>query len=231
MRPIMNAFPILYSLQNCPYAMRARLAIYKSNQPVLLRAIKLNNKPEEMLLASPKGSVPVLVADEANSDIRPTIIDESLDIMVWALNQNDPQNLLLRGNNQALPEMLTLIAKFEAEFIPAFDQYACAKRYHEDNMVELRQVCEIHLQEMENKLHQHAYLYGEQETVLDLALMPFMRKFARVEKQWFRESPYPKLRAWLNGYLQSLTFSKVMEKHELWLENRKDILFGCGQRN
>jgi len=213
----MSDLPILYSLQHCPYAIRARYALFKAQQPVLIRAIKLNNKPAEMLLASPKGSVPVLVV---NNDL---IIEESLQIMLWAIQQSDPAQLFpVRRHEQ---DIVTLINQFEQQFVPAMEAYCCAKRYHETNLDACRVRCEVTLQQLEQRLSQHQYLYGEQETILDIALFPFLRKFARVERQWYLHSPYPKLRAWLNTYLQSPIFTKVMAKHELWLTRKATIYF------
>jgi glutathione S-transferase len=215
-----NNIPILYSLQNCPYAIRARFTLFKANQRVLIRAVKLNNKPSEMLVASPKGSVPVLVV---NKD---TILEESLQIMFWALAENDPQDLLHSEKSGSKDQMLILINHFDTQFIPSLEAYCCAKRYHEANIDTFREACERHLQVLEECLIKHAFLYSEKESILDIALFPFIRKFARVERQWYLQSPYPKLRHWLNRYLQSPTFTKVMTKHELWLENRKDVYFG-----
>ncbi|WP_081467396.1 glutathione S-transferase [Vibrio scophthalmi] len=218
--------PILYSLQNCPYAMRARMAIFRANQSVLIRAIKLDNKPQAMLLASAKGSVPVLVVATENKPRSMMVIEESLEVMLWALSQRDEDNLLRTDEADALPIMVSLITHFEHDFIPAFNAYSCAKRYHEDNVIECRQACEVYLQALEERLTRHTFMYAEQESLMDIALLPFLRKFARIDKQWFRQSPYPKLRTWLNHYLQSRMFSKVMEKHELWLDNYKQIYFG-----
>ncbi|MGF1695666.1 glutathione S-transferase [Vibrio lamellibrachiae] len=222
----MQNTPILYSLQNCPYAMRARIALFKSQQQVLIRAVKLNNKPVEMLATSPKGSVPVLVLEKNIAANKDMILEESLEVMLWALSQNDPDNLLHTDEPIQLPTMVTLISEFERDFIPAFNAYSCAKRYHEDNLGECREACEVHIQNLEARLTEHRYLLSDKESLLDIALVPFIRKFARIERQWYLQSPYPKLRQWLDSYLQSAMFSKVMEKHELWLENRKDIYFG-----
>lgn len=210
---------ILYSLQNCPYAIRARFALFKAQQTVLIRAVKLNNKPQEMLTASPKGCVPVLVI---NGKI---IIEESLELMLWALSQQDPQELLHSENSHALSQMLALINDFETQFIPALEAYCCAKRYHEDSLECCRVTCEITLQQLEKRLSTHTFLFSNNESLLDIALFPFLRKFARVERQWYLQSPYPKLRDWLARYLQSPIFTKVMAKHELWLENKRDIYF------
>jgi glutathione S-transferase len=215
-----QCMPILYSLQNCPYAIRARFTLFKAKQKVLIRAVKLNNKPDEMLIASPKGSVPVLVVNKT------LILEESLAIMQWALTKNDPHDLLEEKNREAQGEMFTLITHFESLFIPALEAYCCAKRYHEDNLELCRNACEQQLELLEQRLSAHAFLFSNNESLLDIAVFPFIRKFARVERQWYLNSPYPKLRNWLNSYLQSPTFTKVMAKHELWLDNNKAIVFG-----
>ncbi|TVO37015.1 glutathione S-transferase [Vibrio algivorus] len=210
--------PVLYSLRNCPYAMRARMAIYRSQIPVLLRDIVLRDKPLEMLAVSPKGTVPVVVTS------RGTVIEESAEVMLWALSENDPDDLLLSKEPEMLGSMRSLIHQFDIEFKPCLEAYRAAKRYHEPNLVECRQACEQYLCELESRLTQHSFLMANQESLADLALLPFIRQFARVERQWYLQSPYPKLREWLNQYLQSKMFSKVMTKHELWLNNRSDIL-------
>lgn len=216
-----NPLPILYSLRNCPFAMRARLAIYQSQLPVLLRDIVLRDKPVEMLTASPKGTVPVLVTSNG------TVIEESLEVMLWALSESDPDDLLLSAHPEMLDNMLILIHQFDSEFKPCLEAYRAAKRYHEPNLVKCRQACEQYLSELENRLTQHSCLMADQQSLTDLALLPFIRQFARVERQWYLQSPYPKLRQWLDKYLQSKMFSKVMTKHELWLVNRADVLLNA----
>ncbi|TEW53601.1 glutathione S-transferase [Psychromonas sp. RZ22] len=218
-----QTLPILYSLRHCPYAMRARVAIFKSNLPVLLRDIKLNNKPSEMLALSTKKTVPMMVIKTDNSL---QVLEESLEIMLKLLTTNDPQQLLSPPNT-TLEEMLSLIHYFEAELIPANEAYKCAKRYQEKNIVECRQACEVYLQQLELRLTQHRYLLSDNESLMDIALMPFIRQFSKVERQWYQQSPYPKLRAWLNHYLQSPMFTKIMAKHELWVDCHRDIIFGA----
>ncbi|ORT51086.1 glutathione S-transferase [Vibrio sp. qd031] len=218
--------PILYSLQNCPYAMRARYAIFKSRTSVLIRAIKLNNKPDELLQASAKGTVPVLVIHDGAPEIGTEVIDESLEIMLWALSSNDPDNLLMSNNSTALPKMLAFIAEIESQFIPLSNAFSCAKRYHEDNMLERREACEHYLQALEQRLRLNRYLFSDQETLADIAIMPFIRKFARIDKQWFKHSSLTSLDAWLQRYLTSAEFSKVMKNYPLWLPERRDVYFG-----
>ena len=215
-----KALPILYSLRNCPYAMRARLAIFKANQTVLLRDLVLSHKPAEMIAVSPKGTVPVLVlADE-------TVIEESLDIMLWALRETDPNDLLHSQRECALSTMLSLINLFDTNFKSCLEQYKCAKRYQEDNVTQCRASCELYIQQLEQRLTEHTFLMSDKESLADIALIPFIRQFARIERQWYLQSPYPMVRQWLNRYLQSPTFTKVMAKHPLWVDEPRAVLFG-----
>jgi glutathione S-transferase len=214
------SLPIIYSLRNCPYAIRARLAIYASGQQVHLRDLVLSDKPTEMLAVSPKGTVPVLVTlDNA-------VIDESLSIMQWAFSQTDPNDYLHKSAPNALAEMLVMIERFDTEFKGHLEQYRCSKRYHETSLIQDRQKCEPYLVDLEMRLCQHQYLMSDKPSLADLALMPFVRQFARVERQWYLQSPYPKLRQWLNGYLQSKMFTKVMTQQRMWLDLKEDVVFG-----
>ncbi len=235
-RPEVKNIPILYSLRNCPYAMRARIAIFKAEQSVLLRDLVLSNKPEDMLKVSPKGTVPVLVL------VNGKVIEESLEVMLWALQESDPKDLLHAQHvsqlnsadgclntiktGDSLSEILNLIDEFDNEFKACLEQYKCAKRYQENNIEECRFACQAYLDKLEYRLSKHKFLMSNKESLADIALMPFIRQFARVERQWYLQSPYPMLRQWLNDYLQSVMFSKVMAKHVLWLENKDDVLFG-----
>lgn len=216
--------PILYSLQHCPYAMRARIAIFRSMLPVHIRAIKLNNKPPEMLALSTKQTVPMLILK--GDDNNTVVIEESLDIMLAILSQHDPNQLLTSSCNESLNDILVLIKQFEDYFFTAIEAYKCAKRYKENNIEDCRQACEVYLQKLETRLIKHRYLTADQESILDIALMPFIRQFSKVERQWFQQSPYPNLRIWLNRYLQSTMFTKVMAKHTLWVDCHQDIIFG-----
>ena len=212
--------PILYSLRNCPYAMRARIGIHKAQLQIDLREVNLKQKPAEMIAASAKGTVPILVL--GNEQQPPTVIDESLDVMLWALAQNDPDDLLHECDSTLLPNMLKLIAQFDAEFKTCLNIYKAAKRYREDNVTECRQACEVFIQELENRLAttetQQPFIMSDQESLADIALLPFIRQFAKVERQWYLQSPYPNVRQWLNHYLQSPMFTKVMAKHDLWVK-------------
>jgi len=217
------SLPVLYSLRNCPYAMRARIAIYYAKQKVALRDVVLTNKPDEMIQVSPKGTVPVLVINVETK--APRIIEESLEVMLWAFQESDPDNYLHNETPHLLPEMLSLISQFDHEFKACFDKYQCAKRYHEDSLENDREACEKYIAQLEQRLQHHNFLMSDTPSLVDIALLPFIRKFSKVERQWYLQSPYPKLRAWLNHYLQSRMFSKVMTKYPLWLENKDLIIF------
>jgi len=219
----LKALPVLYSLRNCPYAMRARMALFKSKQPVWLRDLVLSDKPPEMINASPKATVPVLVL--ANGKV----IDESLDVMLWALKESDPDNLLHADStvdDSSVETMLTFIDEFDYGFKSALEQYKCAKRYQEDDIVQRRAVCLQYLDKVERRLAKHNFLFSTRESLADIAILPFLRQFARVERQWYLQSPYPKVKQWLNGYLQSPMFTKVMAKYPLWQDNHELVLFG-----
>tara|TARA_B110000902_G_scaffold30523_1_gene32837 strand:+ start:1779 stop:2390 length:612 start_codon:yes stop_codon:yes gene_type:complete len=200
--------------------MRARIGIHKAQLQIDLREVNLKQKPAEMIAASAKGTVPILVLN--NEQPPPTVIDESLDVMLWALAKNDPDNLLHPFDRSALPKMLVLIRLFDDEFKTCLNAYKAAKRYRENNVTEYRLACEVYIQELESRLAattaQQPFLMSAQESLADIALLPFIRQFAKVERQWYQQSPYPKVRQWLNYYLQSAMFTKVMAKHDLWLK-------------
>ncbi|SGZ07803.1 Putative glutathione S-transferase [Moritella viscosa] len=214
------SLPILYSLQKCPYAMRARLGLLLAQQPVMLRAVVMKNKPTEMLDVSPKATVPVLVLDDGS------VIDESLDIMIWALHQSDPLNLLHSEDPEAYPAMLALINIHDTVFTSALSKYKYAVRYHEDNEAELRDLCADYVMMLELRLTQHHYLMGEKVSLADYAILPLIRQFARVDRQWYLQAPLPHLRNWLNQHLQDQRFAKAMAKYPQWLENKEEFLFG-----
>lgn len=213
------AHPILYSLQNCPYALRARICLLMAKQTVELRAIKINHKPTEMLAASAKGTVPTLVLNDH------TVIDESLDIMLWALRINDPCDLLLKKTENSLVSMLDLIHESDNEFVGNLKKYKSARRYHDGEEIKHRQECEIFILKLEEYLQEHDYLMGNHASLADYAILPFIRQFAKVDRHWYLQAPYPKLQHWLKEQLQSQVFSQAMVKYPLWLDDKKVSLF------
>lgn len=210
---------ILYSLQRCPYAMRARMALLIARQDFMLRAIVTKDKPPEMLEVSPKGTVPILLFEDGK------VIDESLDIMIWALQQNDPEDLLYKENPEALSEMLKIIERNDKELRPTLMAYKCAKRFHEENYVDFRAECAIFMEELEGRLANQDFLFGDRLSLLDLALLPSVRQFANVEKKWFRGLNYTNLSTWLEKQVDSKLFFKTMKKFPLWLESGEEYLF------
>ncbi|MFD2644494.1 glutathione S-transferase [Pseudomonas japonica] len=192
---------ILYSFRRCPYAMRARLALRYAGVAVRIEEVSLKAKPAEMLALSPKGTVPVLVVDAR-------VLEESLEIMRWALDRNDPQDWRLGGD----PQIDELIARNDSEFKVHLNHYKYAERYPQQSREHYRQQAEAILADLERRLGTQRYLLAEHPSLADAALMPFIRQFAGVEPQWFAEAPYPRLRAWLQGWLESELFKAVMAK-------------------
>jgi len=203
--------------------MRARLAILMSQQTVFIRAIVMKNKPAEMLALSPKGTVPVLVL---STDSGTQVIDESLDIMLWALNLSDPDNLLYAEDAKALPEMLAIINENDQHFKPNLECYKRARRFHGDNEEACRLQCEPFIQALEQRLLQHPFLMGSTPSLLDFALLPFVRQYSRVNKQHFQQGAYSHLNNWLKQHLQSRLFAKAMFKYPLWLETDEENRLG-----
>ncbi|MEG1039868.1 MAG: glutathione S-transferase [Pseudomonas sp.] len=196
---------ILYSFRRCPWAMRARLALRYSECPVDIREVSLKAKPPELLELSPKGTVPVLQAGDE-------VLDESLDIMRWALARHDPQDWLLRADPQAAQAAEALIVRNDRDFKVQVNLYKYAERYPQQSREDYRQQAERWLAELEARLTQQRYLFAEHPSLADAALLPLMRQFAGVEPDWFANAPYPRVRGWLQGWLESALFKAIMAK-------------------
>nr|WP_062268227.1 glutathione S-transferase [Endozoicomonas arenosclerae] len=203
--------PILYSFRRCPYAMRARLALTYSGSELEHREILLKNKPQAMLEASPKGTVPVLVLPEGK------VIDESLDIMLWALAVNDPQNWLPESSEDK-SAIMALIKKNDFEFKSQLDRYKYADRHPEHPMEYYRSQGELFLEQLDSLLSNQDYLMGDKLTLADMAIAPFIRQFAHVDRDWFYSTRYENLQQWLKAFLESKLFIQIMIKHPVWLE-------------
>jgi glutathione S-transferase len=195
--------PILYSFRRCPYAIRARMAIHYAGIQVELREVELKNKPATMLAVSSKGTVPVLL------DTDGTVIEESLEVIYWALEQNDPEGWI---NPATLPKAKTLIDKNDNEFKGWLDKYKYHVGYPQHPPEYYRDHCEIFFALLNAQLAQYQYLLGEQITIADIAIFPFIRQCALVDETWFKRTPYPNLHRWLTAFLQSKTFLSVMRK-------------------
>ncbi len=196
----------LYSFRRCPYAMRARMALRYSGVAVDIVEVSLKAKPAEMLALSGKGTVPVLNADGR-------VIDESLDIMRWALAQNDPQDWLLKGDPDAAEQIAPLIEQNDQVFKVHLNRYKYAERYPEQPMEVYRSEGEVFLQRLEALLEGRDYLLAGHPSLADVALMPFVRQFAHVDRDWFAQTPHRRLQAWLQRLLGSDLFTSIMKKY------------------
>lgn len=196
--------PLLYSFRRCPYAMRARLALSVSETAVEHREILLRDKPQAMLDASPKGTVPVLVLPDG------AVLEESLDIMRWALARRDPENWLAPGE-----AMDALIAGCDGEFKHHLDRYKYATR-HATDPVEHRTAAGAFLARLESRLAGTAQLFGDGMSMADAAIFPFVRQFAQTDRDWFDAQDWPGLKAWLAAHLASARFAAIMHKYPLW---------------
>ena len=192
---------LLYSFRRCPYAMRARLAVRYSGLPVQIIEVSLKAKPAEMLALSPKGTVPVLC-------VGCQVIEESLEIMHWALAQHDPDDWLLQGD----PRVQELIAENDQVFKHHLNRYKYAERYPEQPMEHYRAEGEVFLQKLEALLAGNDYLLAEHLSLADMALAPFVRQFAHVDREWFACTQYHRLQTWLQRFLESPLFVAVMAK-------------------
>ena len=202
---------ILYSFRRCPYAIRARLAIAYSESHVQLREIALKDKPSEMLTLSPKGTIPVLQLSNEH------VIDESLDIMIWALEKSDPDNWLAPN----LAEMLSLIDENDIEFKTWLDKYKYAPNDDAALIDNYRKKAEEFLFILEQKLLNNSYLFGEKISLADVAIFPFIRQFASVDLNHFEKSEFSQVKKWLNQFKHSELFLSVMDKYPTWLTSGK----------
>jgi glutathione S-transferase len=188
--------------------MRARMALWCAEIAVDLREISLRDKPPEMLAISPKGTVPVLHCFDGQ------VIEQSLDIMHWALQQHDPQGWLRwEEGSEAFARQESLILCNDTTFKYWLDRYKYAERYPEFDLAYYRQqALSCQLEGLEQRLSQSAFLGGEMADLSDVALFPFVRQFAAVDANWFEASPYPATRQWLRGWVESELFKKIMAK-------------------
>lgn len=194
--------------------MRARLAIAVSGVAVELREIKLSAKPQAMLEASPKGTVPVLVLPDGG------VIEQSLEVMHWALGQNDPERWLERDDP-------ALIARNDGSFKHDLDRYKYPERHGSDAIAH-RESGLAFLADLDARLAQNAQLCGKARGLADMAVMPFVRQFAATDPAWFDKQPLPQLRRWLAGHLESELFASVMGKFPPWREGDLPVAFPAG---
>jgi glutathione S-transferase len=212
------SLPILYSFRRCPYAIRARHALSSTGQQVTLREVVLRDKPPSMLEFSAKGTVPVLVMPTGE------VIDESLDIMRWALHTADPQGWMEPYRTQA-EEVDALIARNDGEFKHHLDRYKYTNRYEGADSRQHRDAAERFLADLNERLSQQDCLFSDHLTLADAAILPFIRQFANADRSWFDATPYPHLHRWLLTYLDSTEFQALMIKYPQWHAGDDEIVF------
>jgi UPF0176 protein len=205
-----NDFPILYSFRRCPFAMRSRLALAVSGQVCELREVVLRDKPQAMLDASPKGTVPVLI------DVGGQVLDESLDIMLWALERNDPEGWLTLEQG-TVDLMLALIAEFDRDFKHHLDRYKYPDRYPGDDAEFHRTEGARYLERLNTQLSKTPYLFGHRAALADMAIAPFVRQFAIADSEWFGTQPWPFLQTWLQTWVNSDLYDRIMQKYPQWI--------------
>jgi len=210
---------ILYSFRRCPYAMRARLAIVISGIELELREVVLRDKPQALLNISAKATVPVLITMDNK------LIDESIDIMFWALKQADPEGWLEELNEQQINISKHIIANNDGEFKYYLDRYKYADRYPEYSQRYYREQAEKTLIDLEQRLQTQGYLLSAKLSIADMAVLPFIRQFAFADKTWFDQSPYPALKQWLEQFISSELFDSIMPKYAQWEEGQAPQFF------
>jgi UPF0176 protein len=209
--------PVLYSFRRCPYAMRARLALLVSGIRCEMREITLAHKPDSMLHASPKGTVPVLV-------LKDRVLDQSLDIMHWALAQNDPEAWSTAGQ-YIDEEARALVSQCDDVFKKHLDRYKYPNRFDLPNGLADREIGALYLHQLNTKLSQSAFLMGGKWTWVDAAIAPFVRQFARTDRVWFDAQTWTALQIWLTKFEQSESFSTVMHRYKIWYKGAKPVAF------
>ena len=211
-----NNLPILYSFRRCPYAMRARMAIHISGQRCELREVLLRDKPPSMLEYSAKGTVPVLILQDGK------VIDESLDVIDWALNLNDPDDWQRSKDKEKTKELIKIN---DGEFKYHLDRYKYSKRYDNEDPEFHRKKCLKFIESINNELNNSEYIFDDNISYADIVLLPFIRQFRIADMEWFDSLPYNNLKKWLSSFLDSSLLNSIMKKYDLWKEGDKSIVF------
>ncbi len=209
----MTELPVLYSFRRCPYAIRARLSVASAGVKVVLREILLRDKAAAFLAASPKGTVPVVVDGDR-------VIEESLDVMDWALAQADPEDLCYAG-----AAARDLVVRCEAEFKGHLDRFKYAVRYEGVDREHERAMASVYLRELDGMLAGQAYLFGDRIGFADIGIAPFVRQFANADRAWFDAQDWVGLAAWLDRFVTSARFLAVMTKYLKWEEGDAVTVF------
>ena len=210
-------YPILYSFIRCPYAMRARMALKLTNIKCEIREVRLNNKPKQMIDKSPKGTVPVLV-------LQKKVIDESNDIIEWALSSNN----IFDGNidHDQIDLTNNLIELFDSKFKYNLDRYKYATRYENINKDKHKKECLDILINLENLISNEGWILGSKINKLDISILPFIRQFRIADIEWFdKQNKIKGIQKILFNFLDSNLFKEVMYKYDVWEENAEPQFF------
>ena len=210
-------YPILYSFIRCPYAMRARMALKLTNTKCEIREVRLNNKPKQMIDKSPKGTVPVLV-------LKKEVIDESNDIIEWALSSNN----IFDGNidHDQIDLTNNLIELFDSKFKYNLDRYKYATRYENINKDKHKKECLEILINLENLISNEGWILGSKINKLDISILPFIRQFRIADIEWFdKQNKIKGIQKILFNFLDSNLFKEVMYKYDVWEENAEPQFF------
>lgn len=225
MLPATLPLPVLFSFRRCPYAMRARMAIAVSGLHCELREVALRCKPPELLAASIKATVPVLVLPNG------AVIEQSREIMLWALRQNDPEGWLAPQLG-SFDTMQALIDQNDGEFKQHLDRYKYPNRYPEEHQGDPSQFAAHHravasawLSTLELQLAGSAWLFGASASLADIAILPFVRQFAHTDAAWFAMQSWPNLQKWLMRWESGALFRRMMEKYPPWMSGRSGPVF------
>ena len=210
--------PVFWSFRRCPYAMRARLAVCSAGIEVELREILLRDKPDAFLRASPKATVPVVELSDG------TVLEESRDVMQWALAQNDPDGWLAVQHRD--PQgTATFLDALDGPFKTHLDRYKYASRFDPGAALEHRGAGAAMLADFDAKLGSQPSLSGKKNGLLDFAALPFVRQFRIADPAWFDAQPWPHLHHWLQAFLESRLFASVMRKYAVWEEGGDGVTF------
>ena len=206
--------PILYTFRRCPYAIRARIALSYAGVKFEVREVDLKDKPQILLSISPKGTVPVL---QLSAD---RVIEESLDIMLWTIDQYDPEGWLDPNHQQ---DIFNLINETDIDFKSNLDDY----KYAENPMkkCEALRRCEVFLESIEQRLCKHHFLFSDDMSLADVAIFPFVRQFSKVSDLWFEGPHFERVKQWLEYFSESELFKKAMNKYPVWQQHAEPIYF------
>ncbi|KAF0813219.1 hypothetical protein IGB42_02147 [Andreprevotia sp. IGB-42] len=186
---------------------------------VVLREVVLRSKPAALLQASPKGTVPILITPAGQ------VLEQSADIMRWALQQHDPGDWLAATDAHCAVDIEVLLALNDQDFKPLLDRYKYPERHAEQSQVQYRQAAEHILAGLNARIQRHGALCRDTLCLADIAIAPFIRQFAQVDAAWFAASPYPALRAWLAGIVNDPWFEPAMQKYPQWQPGDAPVVF------